>query len=421
LTTTGTTKIPADDLAERERRLKRLRELMRGLGFDGIIASDVNSSPLGYTLPRYCRYISAFHIIGGASQPRQPVVIVPLEGEPTLVVPPGMVGSWATLAQRASWISNVVSSYSDEPGWELRTRWGLVADLAADVTHVLEKSGLERGRIGVAGTWAGIDDTKAALPNARFEPTLVLDDEGRPRDLLGPLIGANSPWEIRKLELAQVAANLTVNAFIDAARAGATIRETAVEAKVAAMRAGVENIMLMGSVGVEPWAFWDWGHAAPDDPFKQGKMYCLEVAQCVVDGYLVQVARSFVAGPPSKAQKSLFDAVKRALDATLNAVEIGRTGEELWEIGMSPIREAGFEAWGRFGHYMGFEFLGPQRINLLPGDTHALYEGQVVTIHPTVVDKAAGNFVIEGDTILVEENGWRFLSAQPPVHELTSI
>jgi len=149
-------------------------------------------------------------------------------------------------------------------------------------------------------------------------------------------------------------------------------------------------------------------------------MYSIELGRCAVDGYVVQSARSFVVGSPNQTQVNLFETAKHSLDAMLEAVEIGKTGEQLWTVGLEPVTKAGFAPWGRFGHYMGFEFNGPQRINLMPGDQHSLYEGEVVTFHPSIYDTSAGHAGLVGDTILIERNGWRYLSAEPPHYELMS-
>lgn len=412
-----------EDVIEYERRVAKLRQIMREHGFDAIVASDYSEPLHGdayLATPHYTRYLSGFHIIGYGSGPRNALVIVPLSGDPTLVVPPGILRGWANLARAGSWITKVVSSYSEDPAWELRSRWGLVTDQASDVAQALKASGLDRGRIGVSGTWTGFEETKAQLPNAHFESTVAKDASGRMKDLLEPLIGSNSPWEIKLLERAEAAAETTVNKFIELANAGATIQEATLEARIAGMRDGAEDIHFVGSVGVDPWTWGNWSHAAPGAQFRKGVIYSMELARCTVDGYTVQKARSFVVGPPTSAQVRLHDAAMRSLEALLGRIQPGLTGEQLWEIGLEPVKRAGLEAWSRSGHFMGFEFNGPQRLNFMPGNRYPVYENEVVMVHPAVIDKGVGSVGILGDTILIENGRWRYLSNQRPRYELTT-
>jgi Xaa-Pro aminopeptidase len=412
----------SDDVAEYMRRVSKLREIMREHGFDAIVASDY-SVPLpgdAYAAtPHYTRYLSGFNVIGYGNGPRNALVIVPLSGELSLVVPPGILRGWANLARAGSWIKKVVSAYSEDPAWELRTRWGLVTDQASDVAQALKASGLERGRIGVSGTWTGYEETKAQLPNAHFESTVTKDANGRTKDLLESLIGANSPWEIRLLERAETAADATVNTFIKLAHAGATIQEATLEARIAGMRQGAEDIHFVGSVGVDPWTWGNWSHATPGAQFRKGALYSMELARCTVDGYTVQKARSFVVGSPTTSHGRIYDAAMRSMDVLLERIQPGLTGEQLWEIGLEPVKRAGLEAWSRSGHYMGFEFNGPQRLNFMPGNRYAVYENEVVMVHPAIIDKATGAVGIMGNTILLENGRWRYLSAQPPRYEIT--
>jgi Xaa-Pro aminopeptidase len=247
----------------------------------------------------------------------------------------------------------------------------------------------------------------------------VKDANGRTKDILEPLIGSNSPWEIKKLERAHAATAAILRKFIDCARAGATIREAGREAELAGTRLGGESIIFQGSVYTIPFTYSPWAHAPEGAPFEKGALYEMEVGRCEVDGYAAQSARSFVVGPPNKAQVQLFDTVKRSFEAMTRRIEPGLTGEQMWDIALEPIKKAGLDAWGRPGHFMGFEFQGPQRLNFLPGNQWVIQENQAVTVHPAVRDRATGYVGMAGDTILVEKGGWRFLSPTPPIHDLT--
>jgi Xaa-Pro aminopeptidase len=399
-----------DDLVEYERRIAHAREIMRARGFDAIVAADVNIAPQ----PSYGRYLAGFFIPAYAG-PVNVIAIVPLEGEPVVVVPPGLRRSFVNIATARSWIKTILEgTYVDDFAWEVRTRWGVMArDLGSPVAEALRALGLESARIAVAGTWAGIEETKAQLGGATFEPTLLTDSNKGQEDLLEALIAGNSAWEITKLELAQAAADSVVTEYISAAQAGATLREARLAAEAAAYNAGADDVLLFGTIGADPWAFWDMSVTA-DDRFLEGKMYFVEIARCTFSGLSVQTARTFVIGAADDAQNRLIDAATRSLQAMFDTVHVGCTGTDLWTAALAPVREAGFEPWAQFGHDKGRRLSSPTTLSLVPGDKNALYEGQSLVLHPCLVDKERGNSAMIADTIMVEGGrDWRLLGPRP--------
>ena len=418
------------DAAEYERRIDAARSLMRDHNFDGLIVSD-DDLTLGFSFgeaqrqPPYARYLAGFNIPSGL-HPHATVVIVPLSGEPVLLVPPGIDRSFTHLARRRSWMPNVIDTYvEDDPEWDLQTRWGLLANrLGVKTAETIEALGLERGRIGVVGRWAShladIDDVRSRLPHAQLEPTLVPNESGGVRDLFEPLVSSNSAWEVDKLERAHVAANAIKSAFREAARGGASVREARVEALMAGARAGADDIVLFGSIGAEPWTYWDWSLPF-DDHFREGRAYFIQCAISSVAGYETQTARSFVVGTPNKAQLHLIDTAQRALETIYAAAEVGMTGQQLYARGFEQVERAGLGLWAQLGHGMGYKFhAGPRGPALVHDNTNALTDRQALAIHACVVDKANGHRVMIGDTVLIDgPDGVRFLTDRLP-YQLTA-
>ena len=386
-----------------QRRVEQLQALLAEHDFAAAVVADVGTPPQ----QAYARHLSGLNFTPRIA-PTNHVVVVPREGEPTVVIPPGIRRSIFEYARARSWISDVVhAEYLDDPKWELKTRWGLLSsNLGPTVAQALGAAGGAEGRIAVAGTWAGIDETKALLPKATFEPTLVNGTNGSPRDLLAPLIAASSAWEVERAELAYGAADAAALAFMEAARSGASTREARIAAETAALRAGVDDIVLVGSIGVEPWAFWEWLNSTHDE-FGPGKLYFIEVARCGWFDFGVQSARSFTVGAPTKAQLHLIDTIKRALEAIYAEVEIGKTGADLFTVGWAIAEKAGLEPWAQFGHNKGLtQYNG---MSLLPDSKNTVYEGQLLTVHPCLRDPKTGDGGMAGDTILIESDGWRHL------------
>ena len=235
--------LAAEDIAEYERRFAAAREIMAEVGLDALVVGSgppqLKSSSISvgshgrFAAPRYHRWFSGFHIWGSESFSPQPVVVVlPISGEPALVVRAGTLRTWTRLGRALTWREDVVGTYRDDPEWESSTNWGLSSpELPADVAAVLAERGLARGRVGLTGSWPGMEQTWAALPGVRVEPTLTIDVHGNPADLLEPLLATNSSWEIGRLERAQTIADEAMLAFMAAAVDGAPIDHAVAEAR----------------------------------------------------------------------------------------------------------------------------------------------------------------------------------------------
>jgi Xaa-Pro dipeptidase len=409
------------DVAEYRRRLDAARAIMEANGLDALVVGSgppqVSSAEITvgshgrFAAPRYHRYFSGFHIWGAESFAPQPVVVVlPLEGEPALVVRAGTLRSWLALGRAHSWIEDVVGTYRDDLAWERETNWGLSSpELPADVARVLAQRGLARARLGVAGSWPGLEQTAALVPEARFEPTLSIENG----DLLEPLLATNSDWEIGRLERAQAIADDAMAAFMRTAVEGATIDHAVAEARYRALRAGSEDTIMEITCGLDDWALWVTPSQPRDARFRRGDLVTLGLMNSY-DGYWIQMPRTWVLGGADRAQRRVFDTARRSLEAILERIGAGVTGGELWEAGLAPIEHAGFQPRGRLGHSVGFTGVtGPERFSLLPGNPVPIEDGVAFVVHPCVWDRSTGIVVQLGDTLVLEDGRARFLSSRP--------
>jgi Xaa-Pro aminopeptidase len=411
-------RVAAADLQEYHRRLGAVRTLMANNRLDAIVATD-DHRVLGLApgapkpQPPYARYLSNFHI-PSQLHPHRTSVVVPLDGQPVLVVPPGIRRSFVELALAHSWIEAVSDTYVPDPEWEARTRWGwLGGDLAKGIADALRTSGLERARIGIAGDQADFDSLRTELPEAAFVDTLTKAPDGTTTDALAPLLASNSQWEVDKLTTAHAGADAMKREFIKAARAGGAVREARAAAQAAGTRAGVDEMIMFGSVGVDPFTYWDWSFPV-EDHFQAGRLYFFQAAVASAGGYEVQSARSFVIGQPTDAQLRLADTMERALRKIYSAIAVGVTGADLYQLGIAVVTSAGYELWGQLGHSMGFKaHASPRGLALLPGNQHRLAASEAMVVHTCVLDAQAGTAGMAGDTLLVESAGARVLSARP--------
>jgi Xaa-Pro aminopeptidase len=419
----------AEDVAEYRRRLAAAREVMAANGYDALVigsgppqiaTSSISVGSHGrFAQPRYHRYFSGFHIWGAESVPPQPVVVIlPRSGEPSLVVRAGTLGTWTTLARTQSWIDDVVGTYRDDPDWEWETNWGLSShELPGDVARTLRRSGLSDARIGLVGSWPGIEETLAQLPRARFEPTMRFGEDGELRDPLVELVTVNSAWEIARLERAQQIADDAMRAFMEAAQEGASIDHAVANARYETLRQGSEDTILEITFGTDPWSLWIAPNQSRRDRYNRGDLVTVSVTNSY-EGYWMQMPRTWMIGTPSPDQERVFETARRALEAILARIEPGVTGGELWDAGLEVIQNAGYQPRGRLGHSVGFTGVtGPEKFSMLPGNQERMSEGLAFVIHPCVWDRSTGFVVQLGDSLVFENGRERFLTTQRVTYE----
>ena len=115
-------------------RAAHLRTVMEERGLDAIVVSDVGAPPQ----PPYARHVSGLHIPQRIA-PVNHAVVVPVNGEPTLVVPPGIRRSFFELARARSWISNVVcADYIDDRDFPPAEGSGVIVFSAPDERRLRE-------------------------------------------------------------------------------------------------------------------------------------------------------------------------------------------------------------------------------------------------------------------------------------------
>jgi Xaa-Pro aminopeptidase len=365
---------------------------MRAQAFELLVVGDdddIVAIPGGH-----CRYLSGF----AAPARNYVAIVVPLEGEPVLVTPPGPLNCFPELASRRSWLSRVVASPVD--AWPPEDR------LSSDVVSVIGELGSSRSRIGTCGTFPGMAFIAEALPSTKVIPASRSDSRGIPRDLVEQVREFKSDWEATRLVEAQRSCDVGAQAFMGAISAGASQQEAIAEAEFQAVGAGSHENLTIMSAGNDPWFWWLEG-VGPGSRFRRGDLVAFEF-NTRVDGYVAQVARSGVIGPPSKAQARVLETAIKSLQAMLERLELGATGGDIWDAGVSVVTAAGLEPWGRYGHGMGLCMA--ESFNILPGDQGQVKSGQSIMLHAGVIDRATMNSALIGDQVLIEDERVRFLS-----------
>jgi len=136
--------------------------------------------------------------------------------------------------------------------------------------------------------------------------------------------------------------------------------------------------------------------------------------------YNADMTRTFCVGEPSETLREWYDLTERALEAALDAVEPGATGEEVHAAACEVYEEAGEPTFRTdpetetgfihsTGHGIGLDVHESPR---LASGGEELEPGHVITVEPGLYDPAVGGVRIE-DLVVVTEDGYENLTDYP--------
>ncbi|HEY3171155.1 MAG TPA: Xaa-Pro peptidase family protein [Thermoanaerobaculia bacterium] len=124
---------------------------------------------------------------------------------------------------------------------------------------------------------------------------------------------------------------------------------------------------------------------------------------CRVRGYTSDVTRTASFGPPSDDFRKVYGIVDRAQVAGIEALEAGRTGEEVDRAARKVIEDAGYGQYftHRLGHGLGMD--GHEHPYLVKGNRTPLVAGNSVTIEPGIYLPGKFGVRIEDDYGVLEK------------------
>jgi Xaa-Pro aminopeptidase len=131
-----------------------------------------------------------------------------------------------------------------------------------------------------------------------------------------------------------------------------------------------------------------------------------------LDGYCSDGTRTFATGDPGEEALAVYELVRAAQAAALQAIRAGARGEDVDKEARGVIEEAGHgERFGHgLGHGVGLEVHEGPRLSLRSDDV--LAPGEVVTVEPGIYLPGRLGVRIE-DLVVVTEEGLRNLSGLP--------
>jgi len=128
------------------------------------------------------------------------------------------------------------------------------------------------------------------------------------------------------------------------------------------------------------------------------------------DGYLADLARTFVAGKPTTQQQRIYDLVSKAWAASFECVKPGASGGSVDAAGRKVFGEDEKYFNHEGGHGVGLGL--PEPPALTKNGLDKLTERMAVTVEPGIYFKDIGGVIIE-DTVLVVKDGAERLTAPP--------
>ena len=165
----------------------------------------------------------------------------------------------------------------------------------------------------------------------------------------------------------------------------------------------------------------------PEDKLKADQPIILDIyPRSIQKRYWTDMTRTVVKGKASSKLKKMFDTVQEAKDASLDAIQTGVGGNQVYDVCCYVLEKVGYETTrGRkkvtrgmthgLGHGVGLQIHESPRISEL--STGPIGEHVVVTVEPGLYDPEVGGVRLE-DIIEVTKSGYRNLTRMKTILEI---
>jgi Xaa-Pro aminopeptidase len=337
----------ADRITARRARLERTREAMRTAGIDALLLS------IGADLP----WLSGYEAM---PLERPTVLLVPLDDDPTLVVP----------VLEAPRVDTTGELFGLRPWGETEDAVGIVADLIGRRSHLAFS---DRAFAGL------LVDLLAALPHATISKASVV---------MGPLRAVKDNTEVAALRAAGAAADEVSAALFagEIALIGRSEHAVSTEIGDRLRQAGHRQvnfaIVASGPNAASPHHEPGARVIAPGET-----VVCDFGGALSLDGdiaYCSDTTRTVVTGIPDAEIRELYSVLEAAQEAARQAVEPGVSCEAIDATARSMIAAAGFGEYfiHRTGHGIGIE--EHEDPYLVEGNAAPVVAGNAFSIEPGI-------------------------------------
>ena len=363
---------------EIERRYANVREALARDGLDALIVSGSEYSGFEGAV----RYLSGFLIVH-----RYAYVLLPLEGEPSIVFP---VEARYVGEHRTTWIEEQV--FVDAPGAWLRDRvrergWKRVAVYGLDyVLTVRDYRALADGELELVPYDVEFDLARA-----------VKSDE----------------------ELASVRDSVRINTegfwvFLDAFAVGRSEAELLGPCEEYFVDAGCgRQTMDMVLVGENGEAEPEFRIASSERRVRDGDLVLPSLEIAGPEGHWVEVSRAIAAGDgaPGPEASRMLEAYEEYYDAARSALRPGASAHDVHRAVSKGFRDRGYELGHVTGHSIGMTMIEFPKIG--EGVETELAKNMVFSMHPHAISADGNACLYMQDTWLVTADGGEPLAGLP--------
>ena len=249
--------------------------------------------------------------------------------------------------------------------------------------------------------------TRSLRQQARIRPTAGLVEQLR---IL------KEPAEVERIRAAVQLASGLFDKTVAAIRPGVPEQVVAAELEYAARMAGADSMSFDTIVAAGPRSALPHGRASMN-PIPRHGFVVLDFGVILRD-YCSDMTRTVYVGKPSREVRRLYQAVRDAQEAALEAVRPGQIVGQVDRAARSVLRRAGLARYFTHstGHGVGLEIHEPPRI--ARGQQEVLKPGMVITIEPGAYVPGYGGVRIE-DMVVVTTTSCEVLT--PTTKELLAV
>lgn len=332
---------------------------------------------------------NVFYVSGFRSNPHERLlgVLVFQNAEPLMILPQMEVPD----ARNAGWNFDVVGHQDTDQPWQL-------------LKQAIENKKLTPSQIAIEKSHMTVERLEAIqelYPDVTFTR---LDDQ------LNSMRVVKDANELAILRDAAAYADYAIEVGVSEIAEGKTELEILTAIELALKKKGIshmsfDTMVLSGPKTASP-------HGKPGDrKIQKGDLVLFDLG-VIYKGYCSDITRTVAFGEPSTKQKEVYETVRKAEQAAVDAVKPGVKAMELDKIARDIITEAGYGEFftHRLGHGLG---ISVHEFPSVTGNNEMeLIEGMVFTIEPGIYDPNITGVRIEDD-VVVTKDGVEVLTKYP--------
>lgn len=332
---------------------------------------------------------NVFYVSGFKSNPHERLlgVVIFQDAAPLLICPKMEVPD----AKAAGWAFDIVAHQDTDNPWHL-------------LRQAIETKGITISKLAIEKSHMTVERLEALQELFPATAFARLDDE------LNSMRVVKDERELEILRKAASYADYAIEVGVSEIAEGKTELEILTAIELALKKKGISHMSFDTMVLSGPKTASPHGKAG-DRKIQKGDFVLFDLG-VVYEGYCSDITRTVSFGEPNDAQKEVYETVRKAEQAAVDAVKPGVRAMDLDKIARDVISDAGYGEFftHRLGHGLGIsvhEFPSVTGTNEM-----ALIEGMVFTIEPGIYDPSITGVRIEDD-VVVTKDGVEVLTKYP--------